>query len=145
MTLFLGHCVTPSLVLIPDFKHNVIQILSFFLCSHIHVSTGAFISLRKLYINHLYMWVDDVDTGHKKKKKLLHYYSRDEIIILPYYLLSVFTFFQFEFKKKKNKINKRLRISTETGLEKRKSESLEKYLNVMFLYVIHLKIINMTL
>ena len=77
------------------------------------------------------MWVDDVDTGHKKKKKLLHCYSRDEIIILPYYLLSLFTLFQFEFKKKKKKKN---------GYE-----SLEKYLNVMFLYVIHLKIINMTL
>lgn len=91
------------------------------------------------------MWVDDVDTGHKKKK---NYSTTIHVMKLLYYLIICYLFSHFfssNSKKKKNKINKRLRISTETGLEKRKSESLEKYLNVMFLYVIHLKIINMTL
>lgn len=91
------------------------------------------------------MWVDDVDTGHKKKK---NYSTAIHVMKLLYYLIIYYLFSHFfssNSKKKKNKINKRLRISTETGLEKRKSESLEKYLNVMFLYVIHLKIINMTL
>lgn len=76
------------------------------------------------------MWVDDVDTGHKKKK---NYSTAIHVMKLLYYLIIYYLFSHF--------------FSSNSKKKKKKNgyESLEKYLNVMFLYVIHLKIINMTL